>query len=186
MAPKSTQSGHLVFCIEDGVVTEDVGADIANEAATLPWSFLLKNTLTGKERMFPGLSHWTREQAKRDLETKKKLAAEPVVTLPTVRPADELTELRAAGLHSIRNEFESNPEKMSLYLERERAWSAKVKDTMVRLGCTTAEISRVMDITHSEIGRAAAGADYGPEGNWLIGLMEVRLSRLWEVIQSLS
>ena len=46
------------------------------------------------------------------------------------------------------------------------------------------QISRFRDVTNSEIGQGAAGADYGPEVNWLLGLMEVRLARLWEVIES--
>ncbi len=100
--------------------------------------------------------------------------------------ADELTKLRAEGLHSIRNEFEANPQNLRVYLLRETEWSARIKETMARLGCTTLEISKVMDLTNSEIGRAAAGANYGPDGNWLIGLMEMRLSRLLEVIAAHS
>lgn len=55
---------------------------------------------------------------------------------------------------------------------------------MTRGGRTAVEIGSVMEITNSEIGRAAAGANYGPDENWLIGLLEMRLTRLRVIIDT--
>jgi hypothetical protein len=92
--------------------------------------------------------------------------------------------MRAKGLHSIRNELEQHPEDFEKYRAREEAWRVEVEGVMRRGGCSERQISRFRDVTNSEIGQGAAGADYGPEVNWLLGLMEVRLARLWEVIES--
>lgn len=94
----------------------------------------------------------------------------------------ELSELRSYGLHHIRNEFETHSDQLPAYIDREAEWRVQVEEAMKRHGCSTDEISRVMDISNSEIGRSAVGANYGPQGNWLIGLMEMRLKRLADVI----
>jgi hypothetical protein len=98
--------------------------------------------------------------------------------------ANELERLRAYGLHSIRNEFEAHRNNLAEYLDRERRWAAEIRRTMEQGDCTAMEIGSVMDITNSEIGRAAAGASYGPDENWLIGLLEMRLARLTVVIHT--
>jgi hypothetical protein len=92
--------------------------------------------------------------------------------------AGELADLRTYGLTYIRNEFEANPANLPIYLQREKDWLTQITQVMERYGCSRTDIARVRDITFSEIGRAAAGATYGPDGNWLIGVMEMRLSRL--------
>jgi hypothetical protein len=97
--------------------------------------------------------------------------------------AEELSRLRSYGLHSIRNEFEANPNDLPTYLEREVRWRSEIESLMRRYRCSQVEIDEFNDTTHSEIGRAAAGATYGPEGNWLVGLMEVRLARLSMLIR---
>lgn len=92
--------------------------------------------------------------------------------------ANELELLRASGLHSIRNELETNRSQFATYKDRESRWAQELLDAMTRSGCTEAEIGSVMNISNSEIGRAAAGANYGADENWLIGLLEMRLARL--------
>jgi hypothetical protein len=106
--------------------------------------------------------------------------------LSNQRVAKRLSELRTRGIHSIRNEFEAKPLQVSVYIQREAEWMRDIKEAMRQCECLEWEVSRVEDISNSEIGMAAVGADYGPDGNWLIGLMEMRLRRLAEIIDRYS
>lgn len=71
--------------------------------------------------------------------------------------ANALSALKKEGLHKIRNEYESNPNQLQIYLERERNWSERVKAVMAAQRCETAEIDSIIDITNSEIGEPPPG-----------------------------
>ena len=97
--------------------------------------------------------------------------------------AARLTELRLYGLESIRNEYERNPVRLNRYLKREKKWAVEIESEMRSLGCSEPQISSVIHFTNSEIGQAAVGGRFGPVGDNLIGVVEMRVKRLGVVIE---
>jgi hypothetical protein len=102
--------------------------------------------------------------------------------------AHKLVELRTYGLHQIRNEYEADAAHIKQYLKREQEWREKVEAEMRSGGCSEAEICSFSDITTSEIDSRGEDAvrRFGAQGGWLIGLMEIRLQRLANIVDRYS
>jgi hypothetical protein len=104
-----------------------------------------------------------------------------------------LVGLRTEGLHAGNafNNESRNPNALPVYRDWEKGWHERIRATMEQFGCPSNDISRVSDLTEREI---MAHAPQEPKiiqvqaespiynQRWLMGLIELRVQRLQEII----
>jgi hypothetical protein len=104
-----------------------------------------------------------------------------------------LVDIKKEGLHN-RNMFgneSKNPNALPAYRAFEQRWHQQIRGTMEQFGCPSSDISRVSDLTENEIMAHAPqepkvihvqSESYEYNRRWLIGLLELRVQRLQEII----
>jgi len=128
------------------------------------------------------------KELRREIQTLKDKVVNLELMLKTKRQrqvfVNELVQLRKEGLHN-RNACENeinNANAHPTYVAFERQWHQHIVNVMQQYGCTASEISRVSDLTESEIKAAAPRGPHPYGQRWLIGLMELRVQRLQQLI----
>jgi hypothetical protein len=97
---------------------------------------------------------------------------------------DDLVALRREGLYK-RNGFESTimyPNTLQMHKRFEDDWHRRIRARMEEYGCTANDLSRVSELTYNEVLVHAPSQHYGAQNEWLLGLLELRVKRLQELI----